>query len=100
MERVPANKVMLERGGVRVPPNTYCSNVDLHVYLSVGCSVNIYRFTGVPPVSSDHIGYIIVVNHLLLTQLGSDMSLDVFLSLRRCPKHPNTPPFDFDTPIA
>ncbi len=28
------------------------------------------------------------------------MSLDVFLSFRRCPKHPNTPPFDFVTPIA
>ena len=28
------------------------------------------------------------------------MSLDVFLSLRRCPKHPNTPPFDFGTPVA
>ena len=28
------------------------------------------------------------------------MSLDVFLSFRRCPKHPNTPPFDFGTPIA
>ena len=28
------------------------------------------------------------------------MSLDVFLSFRRCPKHPNTPPFDFGIPIA
>ena len=28
------------------------------------------------------------------------MSLDVFLSFRRCPKHPNTPHFDFGTPIA
>ena len=28
------------------------------------------------------------------------MSLDVFLSLRRCPKHPNTPPFDFGPPVA
>jgi hypothetical protein len=30
------------------------------------------------------------------------MSLDVFLSFRRCPKHPtpNTPPFDFGPPIA
>ena len=29
------------------------------------------------------------------TQLGSGMSLDVFLSFRKCPKHPNTPLFDF-----
>ena len=28
------------------------------------------------------------------------MSLDVFLSFSRCPKHPNTPFFDFGTPIA
>ena len=41
-----------------------------------------------------------VVNHLLLTQLGSGMSLDVFLSFRKCPKHPNTPPFDVGTPIS
>ena len=27
------------------------------------------------------------------------MSLGVFLSFRRCPKHPNTPTFDFRTPI-
>ena len=26
------------------------------------------------------------------------MSLDVFLSFRRCPKHPNTPPFHFGNP--
>ena len=42
----------------------------------------------------------LVINHLLLSQLDSSMSLDVFLSFRRCPKHPNTPPFDFGTPIA
>ena len=52
------------------------------------------------PLCYDHVGYILVVNHLLLTQLGSGMSLDVFLSFRRCPKHPNTPPFDFGTPNA
>ena len=28
------------------------------------------------------------------------MTLDVFLSFRRYPKHPNTPTFDFGTPIA
>ena len=28
------------------------------------------------------------------------MSLDVFLSFRRCPKHPNIPPFHLGTPIA
>ena len=28
------------------------------------------------------------------------MSLDVFLSFWRCPKHPNTPTFDFGTPVA
>ena len=28
------------------------------------------------------------------------MSLDVFLSFGRCPKHPNTPPFDFGIPVA
>ena len=28
------------------------------------------------------------------------MSLDVFLSFRRCPKHPDTPPFDFGISIA
>ena len=28
------------------------------------------------------------------------MSLDVLLSFSRCPKHPNTPPFDFGDPIA
>ena len=32
-------------------------------------------------------------------QLGSGMSLDVFLSFRRCPKHLNTPPFDFGNPL-
>ena len=28
------------------------------------------------------------------------MSLDVLLSFSRCPKHPNTPPFNFGAPIA
>ena len=28
------------------------------------------------------------------------MSLDVFLSFRRCPKHPNIPPFHLGTPIT
>ena len=28
------------------------------------------------------------------------MSLYVFLSFRRCPKHPNTPPFDSGTSVA
>ena len=28
------------------------------------------------------------------------MSLDVFLSFRRCPKHPNTPTFDFGAAVA
>ena len=28
------------------------------------------------------------------------MTLDVFLSFRRYPKHPNTPSFDFGTRIA
>ena len=28
------------------------------------------------------------------------MSLDVFLSFRRCLKHPNIPPFHLSTPIA
>ena len=28
------------------------------------------------------------------------MTLDVFLSFRRYPKHQNTPSFDFGTPIA
>ena len=31
---------------------------------------------------------------------GSSISPDVFLGSRRCPKHPNTPPFDFGAPIA
>ena len=28
------------------------------------------------------------------------MSLDVFLSFSRCPKHQKTPPFDFGAPVA
>ena len=50
------------------------------------------RFTGCP-LRGDHIGYILVANHRLLPQLDSYMSLSVFLSFRRCPKHPNTLPF-------
>ena len=52
------------------------------------------------PFSLTTLVTVLVINHLLLTQLDSSMSLDVFLSLRRCLKHPNTPPFDFGTPIA
>ena len=54
-------------------------------------------------VWSDHIGYIyiLVVNHLVLTQLGSDTSLDVFLSFRRCSENPNTLHLSiWHTPIA
>ena len=58
----------------------------------------VYR--AVPPLWSDHVGFILVVNHLVLTQLGSDMSLDVFLSFRICSESPITPPFHFGTPIA
>ena len=52
------------------------------------------------PDCSDHTGYILVINHPLLAQLGSDMSPYVFLSFWRCPKHPNIPPFHLGTPIT
>ena len=41
---------------------------------------------------------VLVINHLLLPWPDSSMSLDVFLSFRRCPKHPNTPPFEIVVP--
>ena len=52
------------------------------------------------PFSLTTLVTVLVINHLLLTQLDSSMSLDVFLSFRRCPKHPNIPPFHLGTPIA
>ena len=52
------------------------------------------------PFSLTTLVTVLFVNHLLLTQLDSSMSVDVFLSFRRCPKRPNTLPFDFGTPIA
>ena len=63
-------------------------------------SIGIWSVYRAAPFSLTTLGTVLFVNHLILTQLDSSMSLDVFLGFRRCPKHPNTPPFDFGTPIA
>ena len=61
-------------------------------------ALNEYRAAA--PFSLTTLVTVLVINHLLLTQLDSSMSLDVFLSFRRCPKHPNTPPLHFGHPIT
>ena len=65
-----------------------------------GFTSTVYALYRAAPFSLTTLVTVLVINHLLLAQLDSSMSLDVFLSFRRCPKHPNTPPFDFGTPIA
>ena len=47
------------------------------------------------------VGTLLVIPFYKLNEaLESSMSLDVFLSFWRCPKHPNTPPVDFGIPFT
>ena len=75
-------------------------SIELRVVVTLHYDCYITLRYRAAPFSLTTLVTVLFVNHLILTQLDSGMSLDVFLCFRRCPKHPNTPPFDFGTPIA